>query len=832
MSEADRSARFRYRLSGRREREQDVFFEDSLDPALWEPGDESEWDTCWHTGMPDRAVFRATAPDRTVNHIPGNNCLTIKSRLDATLRAMRERATAAYGEGSALARRTAFVPTVYSMPDDYHGLLSAAADDPDQLWMLKPKNGARGRDIRLLDDVAETPTDDRWLIQGYLHRPHLMKDRKYVLRLYVLVSSVEPLRVYVYEQGFAKLASCPYTLEDRSNPYVHQTNPDVNARNTDAESPVVFIDFTRYRAWLREQGHDDQKLFERIDDLIALTMIGAREPMRSATARFGADPRGCYELIGLDCLVDEDLNPWLLECNLSPSLGVCAAPEDGGVVEKQVKHQLVTDMVALVGLNEPDRRRAGADGTSDELAADADAEARRAGGFRRVYPTTEPERYIPFFAFPRRADMVLARHVADRPVENPVAGRWRVAEVIADDQLTLYAETSGEVFAPNPTASLIWLHASEGGDPDTVVREVVAASGLDPDNDPQALASIERQVWDAFADWSRDGLLIQTSVDESDAAQPEAWTDSGRGRIEVAEHLHRLELLCGAHPLELRGWSRPAFRRLERIFRPMQRSGCDTAGLQIEIVRSRRGFSVMTDGTAVAENLSLAALGPWLIDDFLKRAPESGEIALPAALVRLTEAGADRVSGKVLVCRESRDADDRLALACRERAGGEVSGGVRIDLAETGCVHGLGLPLRRAHEPAAADDSTLGMPLWSYGRTGTLEASMPGSELQSIEAVFIARTATGGHGNGQPERIGVHAALAYLLPQVSQPGVERPDRQTVLRIAEWLNERPIYAVDPGGPGERIAELVAAADRRKTVGNKEENVRTTTDSADR
>ena len=69
MSEADRSARFRYRLSGRREREQDVFFEDSLDPALWGPGDEKEWDTCWHTGMPERAAFRVAGIRGVVNDL-------------------------------------------------------------------------------------------------------------------------------------------------------------------------------------------------------------------------------------------------------------------------------------------------------------------------------------------------------------------------------------------------------------------------------------------------------------------------------------------------------------------------------------------------------------------------------------------------------------------------------------------------------------------------------------------------------------------------------------------------------------------------------------------
>lgn len=291
MTGAGTSRKRRYRLSGRREREQDVFFEQALDPALWEAGSTDEWDTCWHTGMPDREAFSATGPERTVNHIPGNNCLTIKSRLYRTVYAMQQRIAATRPPGHADRHRADFVPRVYRMPEDYHALQQAALDRPEQLWLLKPKNSAKVKDIRLQEDVAEAPSDPRWLVQEYLHEPHIMNERKYVLRLYVLVTSIEPLRVYLYDQGFAKLASCPYTLEDRANPYVHQTNPDVNARNADAESPVVFIDFVRYREWLRAQGHDDEALFARIRDRVALTLTSAREPMRGASQRFGADPR-------------------------------------------------------------------------------------------------------------------------------------------------------------------------------------------------------------------------------------------------------------------------------------------------------------------------------------------------------------------------------------------------------------------------------------------------------------------------------------------------------------------------------------------------------------
>lgn len=49
-------------------------------------------------------------------------------------------------------------------------------------------------------------------------------------------------------------------------------------------------------------------------------------------------PYSTWSVMGIDCLVDENLKSWLLECNLSPSLEVCAGdvldyenPEQGSV---------------------------------------------------------------------------------------------------------------------------------------------------------------------------------------------------------------------------------------------------------------------------------------------------------------------------------------------------------------------------------------------------------------------------------------------------------------------------------------------------------------------
>lgn len=113
---------------------------------------------------------------------------------------------------------------------------------------------------------------------------------------------------------------------------------------------MEFIDLERYRAWLRDRGHDDDALFAKIEDLVALTAISAVDALRTRTAEAGADPRGGYELLGLDCMIDDELTPWILECNLRPSLGTCAAPEDGGIAEERIKGKLVRDMLRLVDI--------------------------------------------------------------------------------------------------------------------------------------------------------------------------------------------------------------------------------------------------------------------------------------------------------------------------------------------------------------------------------------------------------------------------------------------------------------------------------------------------
>jgi len=74
-----------------------------------------------------------------------------------------------------------------------------------------------------------------YIVQDYLDKPHLVDDLKYDLRIYVLLYGLNPLRIYIHEQGLARFATEPYVAPKASNLdnlYMHLTNYAINKTNS------------------------------------------------------------------------------------------------------------------------------------------------------------------------------------------------------------------------------------------------------------------------------------------------------------------------------------------------------------------------------------------------------------------------------------------------------------------------------------------------------------------------------------------------------------------------------------------------------------------------
>jgi hypothetical protein len=160
-----------------------------------------------------------------------------------------------------------------------------------------------------------------------------------------------------------------------------------------------------------------------------------------------------------------------------------------------------------VGLLQAEPEAAPAD-PGARIRHDAERELVRAGGFERLYPAADVESYLPFFSLPRLADMVLADAVNGAPVERPRLQSRFTTESIVEDQVVLHDERNGQVSRLNQTASIIWLMAMEGADPDGITEALLAAVSRSGERVPE-IEEVREEVWDFLADWAHRGLLLQ-----------------------------------------------------------------------------------------------------------------------------------------------------------------------------------------------------------------------------------------------------------------------------------------------------------------------------------
>lgn len=69
-----------------------------------------------------------------------------------------------------------------------------------------------------------------------MHKPYLIDNLKFDLRIYVLITSVIPLRIYIYKEGLARFATTVYTPpvgSNLGNLMMHLTNYAINKESED-----------------------------------------------------------------------------------------------------------------------------------------------------------------------------------------------------------------------------------------------------------------------------------------------------------------------------------------------------------------------------------------------------------------------------------------------------------------------------------------------------------------------------------------------------------------------------------------------------------------------
>ncbi|XP_069771943.1 tubulin polyglutamylase TTLL5 isoform X2 [Narcine bancroftii] len=289
-------------------------------------------------------LLRTLLEFQKVNHFPRSYELTRKDRLYKNIQRMQQ----THGF-----KHFNIIPQAFILPSEYQELWNAHSKDKGP-WIVKPVASSRGRGVYLVSSPSQITTDESILVSRYIRSPLLIDDFKFDIRLYVLVTSYDPLVVYLYEEGLTRFATVKYDRGTRNikNQFMHLTNYSINKKSRDyvsCDDPEVEDYGNKWSMsamlrYLKQEEVDTTSLMTQIEDLIIKALMSAELPIASATKMFVPHKGNCFELYGFDVLIDSNLKPWLLEVNLSPSLA-CDAPLD-----LKIKASLLTDMFTLVGI--------------------------------------------------------------------------------------------------------------------------------------------------------------------------------------------------------------------------------------------------------------------------------------------------------------------------------------------------------------------------------------------------------------------------------------------------------------------------------------------------
>ncbi|XP_048164117.1 tubulin polyglutamylase TTLL5 isoform X6 [Corvus hawaiiensis] len=288
-------------------------------------------------------LLRSLTDIQKVNHFPRSYELTRKDRLYKNVSRMQ----LTHGF-----KTFHILPQTFILPTEYQDFCSTYSRDRGP-WIVKPVASSRGRGVYLVNNPSQIIVEDNILVSRYISNPLLIDDFKFDVRLYVLVTSYDPLVVYLYEEGLARFATVRYDQASKNikNQFMHLTNYSVNKKSGDyvsCDDPEVEDYGNKWSMsamlrYLKQEGRDTAALMANVEDLIIKTLVSAELSIASACKSFLSHRGSCFELYGFDVLIDDTLKPWLLEVNLSPSLA-CDAPLD-----LKIKASMLSDMFTLVG---------------------------------------------------------------------------------------------------------------------------------------------------------------------------------------------------------------------------------------------------------------------------------------------------------------------------------------------------------------------------------------------------------------------------------------------------------------------------------------------------
>eukprot|EP00698_Gefionella_okellyi_P006092 TRINITY_DN15555_c0_g1_i1.p1 TRINITY_DN15555_c0_g1~~TRINITY_DN15555_c0_g1_i1.p1 ORF type:complete len:552 (+),score=109.00 TRINITY_DN15555_c0_g1_i1:208-1863(+) len=307
-----------------------------------------EWTLLWCDTTIATERLIGCKPFQIANHIPGMLMIARKAPMAKLLGKMKALYPTEYD----------FSPSSWVLPDELDTFRRAARQE-GKPFILKPSAGCQGKGIQLIlgktEGDLELPAEmDQLVAQEYVE-PFLLDGYKFDLRVYVLVLSVTPLRILVFRDGLARLATAQYqapTTENFTNVFMHLTNYAINKLSDAFSAEDVDHGFKRSIVSvfneLSQKGVNIANIWTSIDALVIKTLLAAQPHLEACIA--ATNGIRCFELLGFDVILNKKQQAVLLEVNHAPSLRMETPADD-------CKRPLIMQTLALLDIDPEQRVR-------------------------------------------------------------------------------------------------------------------------------------------------------------------------------------------------------------------------------------------------------------------------------------------------------------------------------------------------------------------------------------------------------------------------------------------------------------------------------------------
>jgi len=384
-----------------------------------------------------------------VNHFAGANMMGRKDNLHLRMIELSQR----------ISNEEIFYPESYLVPREIDDLKKVW--DTKRCWILKPAASSKGEGIKVVcSKDQQCDFNESVVVQTYIEKPFLITGRKFDIRLYILVTSAAPLRIYMHDSGLIRFATQPYDpFAPVSNVHVHLTNFSLNkddegfvhcmSEEEHIEDSKWSIPF--FKQYMNSIGVNVDQLFENLERVSIGTIIAGFSTIRTHHNNHVKGRHTSYELYGIDIILDENLKPHVLEINISPGMSGTDSPLD-----YNIKNRLMHDTLRMARiidcnslLKDPcpgiekidyeckvsiskDRTRRVENNTENPwdnpvfadymIIRDILEEKRIVGGFRRVFPKKKSlKKFYHYFDRMKYHDIVLTKWIEMPKEERRIA---------------------------------------------------------------------------------------------------------------------------------------------------------------------------------------------------------------------------------------------------------------------------------------------------------------------------------------------------------------------------------------------------------------------------